>query len=568
MHKQPWNLDFLHEEIEIGIAGLDRHVKANPPYITLLGLIRELDAQITIPYHDDNSANPPLSRLYKFGWQTLFRESYKLFDMKPRKMLFPSSEEHITDAKKLLSFAGRVGVCRQYLDYLRYRMIKVAEVIGRHVRFEPGHEYFGIERFDMEYRMLVAEHIIGEIIKERESQQPKKFEVIQPLMKQTVANPISQFMSYDAPEQVWDFFEQQGQYRLLALQEHDNFGSDDLFGGVPYRTYVDSVEYLMGVALMHMNYAMAARESYPQILLENLLPYLRPESSFIEELAHEVGITVEQAHQVLECLTLDRSNYEGYTDFTAAAPPPFIRMSKGYLLRSVAGCLNNPFQLLNYELKRRYKGDYDKANDNKSKNSKEVRFRKELFHLFPQEHIIKINRGVKLNTLLGDTDVDAVLYDKIAGTVALIQLKWPDGYGDSMRRRESVMTNYYDKANVWVDKVYSWVEEADSKKVFDRLQIKATKAEHENFKGIYILVLNRNTAHFTSGEPSEKAAWGSWAQLVATLGTGLKHMPDNPLGAAYSCLRYFDPKRRADRGDVPRVAPFDMEIGASRLTML
>ncbi len=567
MHTQPWNLDFLREEIKISIADLDRLIRSNPPYITLLGLIRELDVQITIPYHDDNITNPPLSRLYKFGWQPLFKESYKLFDMKPRPMLFPSSKEHIVDSKKLLLFSGKVGVCQQYLEYVRYGMVKVAEVDCRHVRFEPGHEYFGIERFDMEYRNLVAEHVIGGIIEERKTHQLKPFETVQPLVRQTATSPKPQFMAYNAPEEVWDFFKQLGKYHLLRLQEHDNFGPGDLFGNLPYRVYVDAVEYLMGVALMHSHYAMAVLESHPQTLLENLLPYLRPDSSFIEELCHHLDITAEQARQILDCLTLDRSNYEEYTDFTAAAPPPFIRMSEGCLLRSVAGCLNNPFQLLNHELKRRYRKDYDKANSNEGKASKEVQFRDELFHLFPQEHIIKLDRGVRLTTLLGRTDIDAVLYDKIAGTVALIQLKWPDGYGDSMRRRESVMTNYYDKANGWVEKVYSWVKESDSKEVFGALQIKVTRAEHENFKGAYIIVLNRNTAHFTSGEPSEKAAWSSWAQLVATLGTGMKHMPEDPLRAAYSCLRNFDPKRRTDRGDVPRHAPFDMKIGTSRLTM-
>ncbi|MGI4742029.1 MAG: hypothetical protein ACRYG7_43240 [Janthinobacterium lividum] len=482
------DVDFLREEIETGVVGLARHIKANPAFITLIGLVRELDVQITIPYRDDNVTNPPLSRLYKFGWQPLFRESYRLFDMRPQPMLFPSSKEHIINAQMLLSFSGRVGVSQQFLDYLRYGMVKVAEVSRRSVRFEPSHAYFGVERFDVEYKQIVAANIIERTIEDREARHPHSFDAVQPLMRKTVTSPIPQFMAYNAPTEVWEFFEQQGRYRLLRLQEHDNFGPDNVFGGLPYKMYVDAVEYLMGVALMHTHYAMAVLESHPQTLLANLLPYLRPDASFIEELAYNLDITTEQARQILNCLTLDKSNYEGYIDFTAAAPPPFIRMADGYLLRSVAGCLNNPFQLLNYELKRRYEKDYSKANDNKGKNSKEVRFRNELFRLFPQEYIAKLNRGIRLNTLLGSTDVDAALYDKTAGTVALIQLKWPDGYGDSMRRRESAMTNYYEKANEWVEKVYSWVENSDPRTIFGALQIRVTPEERKNYKRAYIIV--------------------------------------------------------------------------------
>lgn len=478
-------------------------------------------------------------------------------------MFFPSSKEYIENMQMLLSFSGRLGLCQQFLDYLRYGMIQVAEIAGKDVKFEFSHQYFGVERFDMEYRALVAEHIIGGIIEEYETKHPIPFDTIQPLIRQTVEKPHPHFMAYVAPEEVSEFFRRQGQYALLRLQEHDNFGPDDLFGGLSYRFYVDAVEYLMGIALMHFAYALVVLEQHPQTFLANLLPYLRPDSSFIDAITENVEVTESQAQQILACLTLDKSNYEGYTGFTAAAPPPFVRMSEGNMLRSVAGCISNPFQLLNYELKRRYEKDYFRA-----VNNRESRFRNDLFSFFPQEYIVRVNRGVKLSTPFGATDVDAIMYDRRAGSIALIQLKWPDGYGDSMRRRESAMTNYYSKANEWVEKVYSWVKTAKLKTIFSTLQIQATQEERSNFKGFYIIVLNRYTAHFTSGEPSKKAAWGSWAQLVATLGTGIKHKPDDPLGAAYSCLRNFDPKRRIDmQGGAPALIPFDMTVGDSRLRM-
>jgi hypothetical protein len=561
MSEQKANIDFLSEEIEAGRAGLHKHIKANPPFMTLLGLIRELDVQAIIPYSDEQ-ANPSVSDLYKHGWQPLFKEAYRLFDMQPQPMFFASHREHIEHAQMLLGFSGRVGLCQQFINYTRYGLIRVAEVTGKEVKFESCHEHFGLERFDNAYKWEVSSSIIEKIIEERAAKHPISFESVQPLIRQTVNVQQAQFLSYTAPIEVYEYFEQQGRFLLLRLQEHENFGPEEIFGGLPYRIYTDAVEYLMGVALMHGHYALAALEKQPQAFLANLLPYLRPDESFIHSLVEEIGVTETQARQILDCLTLDKSNYEGYIDFTAAAPPPFIRMAKGYLLRSVAGCTNNPFQLLNYELKRRYEKDYFKA-----VNNREERFRKDLFTFFLQEHIIKLQRGVRMTTKLGATDIDAVLYDRKAGTVALVQLKWPDGYGDSMRRRESAFVNYYRKANEWVEKVYSWVKETDSKTLFGALQIRVTPEERRNFKGVYIIVLNRYTAHFTSGEPSENAAWGSWWQFVATLSTGLKYKPDDPLGAAYASLRYFDPKRRIERGEEAEMQPFDMQIGASRLRM-
>ena len=552
---------FLLEEIETGIDGLGRHIAANPPFITLIGLIRELDVQLTIPYQEKLD-NPPLSLLYKFGWPLLFRESYRLFDMKPQPMVFASNEKAVINAQMLLTFSGRVGLCQQYLEYLRYGMIKVASIIDREVTFEASYKYFDVERFDADYKSIVADYMFARFTEAREARQPLQFKDVKPLIVQTVTKPLPQFMSYNAPVEVFEYFMQQGQDRLISLQEHENFGDEDVFGGLAYQVYVDAVELITGIALMHFNYALAVLESHPQTLLANLLPYLQPDSSFIKVLVNDINVTEQQARQILDCLTLDKTNYEGYTEFTAAAPPPFVRMSTGHLLRSVAGCLDNPFQLLNYELKRRFPPDYFRA-----VNNREARFRSDLFKFFQQEDFVKLDRGVRLTTPLGSTDIDAVIYDRNAGTLALIQLKWPDAHGDSLRRRQSVMTNYYGKANEWVEKINSWLEVTEPKDIFGALQIKIPKEELTNFKGSYVFVLNRQTAHFTSGEPSENAAWGSWPQFLTLFSTISQSDSGNLLGAIYSYLRYLDPKYRTDRGDIPQQVPFNMKIGISRIMM-
>lgn len=555
------DLNFLREEIETGIAGLGRHIAANPPFITLIGLIRELDVQLTIPYQE-NVDNPPLSLLYKFGWPLLFRESYQLFDMQPQPMVFASDKQAITNAQMLLTFSGRVGLSQQYLEYLRYGMIKVASINDREVTFEASYKYFGVERFDKDYKGFIENYTLLSFAELREAGQTRQFKDVKPLISQTATKPLPQFMSYNAPEEVAEYFLQQGLDRLISLHEHENFGNDDMFCGISYRKYVDAIELLMGVALMHFNYALAVIESHPQTLLANLLPYLRPDSSFIQLLIDDINVTEQQARQIIDCLTLNKTNYEGYTEFTAAAPPPFVRMANGYLLRSVAGCLDNPFQLLNYELKRRFSSDYFRA-----VNNRENRFRNHLFAFFPQEHIVKLSRGVRLTTPLGSTDIDAVIYDRKAGIMALIQLKWPDAHGDSLRRRESAMTNYYGKANEWVEKIHSWLEVSKPKNIFGALQIKIPQDEINNFKGSYIFVLNRHTAHFTSGEPSDKAAWGSWPQFLTLIATINQLYSDNVLGGLYTQLRDLDPKIRTDRGDVPQHVPFNMKIGTSRLLM-
>jgi hypothetical protein len=229
------------------------------------------------------------------------------------------------------------------------------------------------------------------------------------------------------------------------------------------------------------------------------------------------------------------------------------------MIRSIAGCLSNPFSLLNRELKRKYKNDYDKA-----LNNRESRFRKELFGFFPHERIVKIPREINISFKGIRTDIDAVAFDTQTGTLGLFQLKWQDPFEKCMVERYSRISNLFPKINDWISKMKFWVANNTSKTIINSLQIDKFYKGKTTINEIYVFVISRNTINFTGVEKDESVAWSSWYQLIEAQAS-LKTLFDDPIREMYVKIKNFDPKVRLQREKLPETDDFEIYVGETKI---
>ena len=210
--------------------------------------------------------------------------------------------------------------------------------------------------------------------------------------------------------------------------------------------------------------------------------------------------------------------------------------------------------LLNRELKRKYKRDYDKA-----VNNREDRFRKELFMFFKDEHIIKIPRGINISFRNIHTDIDAVVYDVKTKTLGLFQLKWQDRYQHSIKERFSRISNLFDKANEWIGKVKYWIENNSQKSIISSLQINKENKISTEIKEVYIFVISRNQMNFTGVELDDSVAWSSWHQLIesqADIGSNI----NNPIKEMFIKIKALEPEKRLQREKLPNPSKLVIEL--------
>jgi hypothetical protein len=310
----------------------------------------------------------------------------------------------------------------------------------------------------------------------------------------------------------------------------------------------------MAVAYRHRAYSLACSTQTPSALLATHLTHLSLDSPFEDDFLERFELNQDEMNQVLSCFTLSQDNYQDYLAISYAAPPPYVRMSSTQTIRSVNGCLNNPFQFLNFELKRQFQADYFEA-----VNRREDRFRKDLFNAFEEAQIIKVPREVNIKVNGQKTDIDAVVYDKQTKTLGLFQLKWQEPFAHSLKKRRNSSGEFY-KANKWVDRVWTWLDALDDKALLNSLQINELCPEAKEVGDVFVFVVGRYAGHFTTGEPDDRAVWGSWWQIMANLGRVRAEIND-PIAAMALALDFMKPASRIERDGMPAIQLQTLKMG-------
>ncbi|OOG18832.1 hypothetical protein BWD42_02405 [Sphingobacterium sp. CZ-UAM] len=530
-----------------------------PPYVAIQTIVRAIDILFTFHPEITNEDHFDME-LIKFGWPQLLKPFYfnlKIDEISP----LPSTTEKLRNwAISNLIHSGKIALCQQILSYEKADLISIKRQTDKHFIFECLHSNTGIERFDRESMDFLKHNIISRIIEDKKAALSFDVDRIAKEFKKLIKNPFGDYISYQTTPDIDDYYNEQGHYLLLKMQGYDNFDPNDKFGGIEYHKYITIIELIIGVAIKHSDACLYLKGKKPNVQLENLISYTQNKNNAINDYASYIGWDRHIVKQIFECITLTKENFDYYLEYPAPPPPMFIEVSGSLLIRSIAGCLGNPFALLNRELKRKFIKDFDKA-----VNNREDRFRKELFNFFSKESIIKIDREIKISFDDVKTDIDAIVYNKETNTLGLFQLKWQDPFSHSIKERFSRINNLFPKANEWLTKIKRWLSTFDDRTILNALQIENVLGEKRTIERVYLFVLARNQINFTGIEMDETAAWGSWYQLIEAYST-IHTTLNDPIEDMFVRLKASSPQERIKREKAPDLGDFCIDFGDLKLT--
>lgn len=530
-----------------------------PSYHVIQNIIRRLDVVALFSWDSDEPRDEELTlfKLYfAFGWAPLLKNYYddiKIDVYQPFTLMMIESKVWVDS---LVKYYGKLYFCKQLLAYEKAELIKISEGDKHDFYYEYLNKNNGIERFDRVSKNFFREHIVEKIIERKRKE--KGFDKSRLLneLRSIIKSPDGKMISYNTTEFIDDYYNEEGYYQILRLQGHDDFGPTDLFGGIEYRKYVDIVELITGVALMHRDACMELINMNNNIDLHNVISHTYFKDKIIENYANYLEVGKSEMEQIFSCITLNKDNFEYYLEYPSTPAPMYFEVSDNLLIRSIAGCLGNPIDLLNRELKRKYRKGYDRA-----VNRREDRFRDELFGFFPSEQIIKIPREINVSFNGIKTDIDAVVFDTKNRTLGLFQLKWQDAFAHSMIERYSRMNNLFPKANEWIDKMRQWVDCHDGKSLLSSLQINKELKGNYEINEVCVFVLSRNQMNFTGMEDlDETVAWGSWHQLIESQ-SRIKTSSDDSIKNMFYKLKMLSPASRIDRDEVLANTEISFEMG-------
>ncbi|EFK36262.1 Uncharacterised protein [Chryseobacterium gleum] len=514
------------------------------PYMAIQNIIRCIDTILPFYMHSEELSDEQVKvyrKLVEYGWPRLLKPYYFNIDINKHLPFAIMTDESVGWTTSNIIYCGKIELCKQLISYDKAGLIKFEKVNNQHYTFRFINSNNDIESFDRDSFDFFVDKIARRFVEEKRKTKYFNVKKIKTDFRKLLLNPFGQLISYDTTPEIDDYYNEEGHYRLLMMQGYDDFDNKDIFGGIEYWKYVTIVELIVGVGIKHTDACFMLKEENPKVLLENLLTYTQPKQKAISDYADYMDWSEDEIKQIFEAITLTKDNFDYYLEYPCTPPPIFIEVGGELLIRSISGCFSNPFSILNRELKRKYKKDYDKA-----VNNRENRFRNELFKLFPQNNVIKVPKEINISFNGIRTDIDAVVFDEATGTLGLFQLKWQDRYGYSMKERYSRISNLFPKANEWIAKIKKWISLNDSNTLLNALQIEKKLNTKTEIKEIYLFIVSRNQMNFTGVDLDETVAWTSWYQLIESLAS-VKTYFNDPIREMFLKIKTLHPAKRSEK---------------------
>lgn len=520
----------------------------------LIEIVRTLDYH-TLVLKVQGKLNPVdhamLLEKYKFGWSLAFQLYYNDFELNDNIPLFSGDKDQRDWIDQIVQHAGAIQIASQHLDYCKADLMTITTEEENTFVFDYVHKNSGVEYYEKlstDYYFWLIDGVLAEKKKGFVDKLPK----MRTKLKEIVHVIHDKFITYKATDEFDRFYSRLGYLYLMTSQIVDDFDEKDTFGGIPYKKYIDQVEYVYRAALMHRDCCMALLyKTSHRINLRDILTYAFSLTSFSKSLGEYLEEDPEQLRQIVSCLSLNKDNFEYHLSYPGVSAPPYFQIGNDTLMRSTYGCLDRPVQFLNRELKRKYPTDFFNA-----VNNRELRFRNELYDLFRHEQIININDCVIIKTQKGDTDIDGILFDTKRNTLGLFQLKWQDSFSTSMKERFSRISNLIPKSVEWIEKVSTWLSSNDQKKILGTLRINGG----EKIEEVYLFVVARHHVHFTNQKLDERAVWASWFQILEASAKIKDPTKSNPIAELAAKLHFSSPDSRRTREQSPRPLEFEMSF--------
>lgn len=503
-----WVLEEIKEEIKehissrISLLNMCQKQEICMEFVRLMDL---LFVENTV-YDTDPEYNEKIRKTITYGYPNFIKDIYENFRKQDSVPLIPSDEYSIGNSKRLAMYCEIAGTIRDYEERLLLGVMRVKKNKKNFLHLAFTNRYHWIEYVERENILEYASVTMANQKFDYNEAYEKLPEIINQ-MEPLVYKWKEHFIGYDTKESIDKFFYNNALLDAMQAVEWYSFPKDCMFGGIPFKMYVDTIVMFMSFSIKHIQFSHLLKEKESELKIYNLLTIVEVESELINSIAYLNNISINQAKIIYKTIVLNSEN-KIYHSKVWSASPPFLEISDHQVIRSVCGSLDRPFEFMLDELHRQFPKEWD-ANT----KLREQEFRNELYSYFNDEQYYKINRSIviKENGKIM-TDIDACIVDKNTGDIAIIQLKWQDLIYDCNKSSFSKGRNFNEKTSMWIQVLREWINNVSEKKIADSLGINMKYIRKEKIK---LFVIGRFNGNYSGTEvPDKDVAWGQWYQII------------------------------------------------------
>jgi hypothetical protein len=315
---------------------------------------------------------------------------------------------------------------------------------------------------------------------------------------------------YENDDEIVAHYRQEARTYGMRCFEGEAFPPDVQIGGRTFGEWKEACDQALGRILCHIDFAMLLCQKRRKTgALRNVLTIFARRDD-VAAIWEDAGLSPNLVEPTMKALSLTVDDLDAWELAHEVATPFYVDLGPDFVLLPCFGAIKNPYFALFRHLRNTFKADWDRGVDRR-----EAVFRSDIRHEFKEPRYFVASHGFTLRRSDGSvlTDIDAVVLDRVTGTLAMIQLKWHDVFGRSLAERESRRRNLRE-ANKWVQRVHSWVSGRSSAVVLRALGIPSEGSARPPL----LYVVARYSATFAGeGSQDPRAAWLSWPEILAAL---------------------------------------------------
>jgi len=467
----------------------------------------------------------PTPFLYTSGWQKALSLYFSTSGPQPPTGI----SDEILDAwaSATLQACSLLAQSEHILDYCETGFLRMQQGNDAHFNVWVASKKMPTEWREREDLSTWENMFAQTYASERDALQSEKTR-IQPQLIQAVKQWNGQMDDlYITTRAVDHFYRRLGMLHVKSMVPYNTYPSSVAIGGCTFQVYRDVLSVLVSLALKFLDCCVLL----PRKNSVRVAPFCS-DVSLLGTIATTLSIDATTVRLALDAYTLDAENVSYHCSAVDVPGAPLIRLDEQHRLLSFAGLLTKPLFFLMRELKRRYSYEYHTASQ-----LREEIFRQDVYRLFADKRFVKSIGHIELRGTKGTltTDVDALIFDRKTGALALFELKSHDPFAYSRQERIRQHDNFY-AAGKQVVAALEWVKRNGANALLGRLDSKQVK--HLKAHKMYVFVLGRYLAHFFEGSEHDfRAAWGTWAQVLQLV-NGKAFEPDesNPIQSLFNKL--------------------------------
>lgn len=268
---------------------------------------------------------------------------------------------------------------------------------------------------------------------------------------------------------------------------------------------------LISFNLKHIKFSTIAFKKYPKISIPQSLTIWCPLEELVEDISDYTGIEISKIRKVFEAISLKAGDSELLRKHTSLFMPLIIDLENSFVLRPVSSIIRNPLNTIKDLIALRNPKlvpEFTKY--------RESWLRDYLYAMFMGSRYQRVSGNISLRkNKITLTDIDAAIYDKTTGELALFQIKWQDYHFNDVRKLRSKASNLTKELDKWTRKVSEWIDSFGTSQLAKNLRLKENKKITES--KIFLFGLSKDAARvkgYGFELEEKKIAVSTWAQFI------------------------------------------------------